>query len=98
MIKLEQSHVKDVDTFVPQQFLDKINKEIARQFESLRLAGVIQVICERHWPMDAGKELIQIQNTQKTKTHIWYENLCGTCGETIYPHSWVVVNKGEDDE
>lgn len=91
MIRLEQIHVKDADTFVPQQFLDKLNREIEKQWNKLREIGVLKVECERHWPIDAGKDLVQLPLSQKTTTHVWYENKCGGCGETIFPSGWEKV-------
>ncbi len=85
MIKLEQIHTKDLDTFVPQQFLDKLNKEIQRQWDELLADGTITVHCKQHWPRDAG--------VRNDKPGTWFDNRCGTCGKTIFPHSWVADEK-----
>ncbi len=44
--------------------------------------------CINHWPSEAGAV-----NSTEISHKIWYKNKCGGCGETIYPHSWVAVEK-----
>ncbi len=40
--------------------------------------------CLQHWPIHAGK---------LDEGGVFYDNKCGTCGETIFPHSWVTVDR-----
>lgn len=84
MIKLEQEHLAKTESMTIQGTLSYFNQEIKRQFDELRERGVLTVKCEQHWPRSAGP--------LNDKPGVFYVNECGTCGKTIFPHSWVVAD------
>ncbi len=87
MIKLEPHHMKNADTFVPQKFLENINKEIERQWIDLLKNEIITVKCMQHWPKDTGKK-VEKHEDGSSGTIYWYDQECGECGEPIFPVSW----------
>jgi hypothetical protein len=48
---------------------------------------VIEVICERHFPVNAGKFHDKEGST-------WYEHICGNCGKKIFPLAWITLDDG----
>lgn len=93
MIKLDHSHIRSLDTFVPQDTLEKLNNEIERQWNELIEKDILKVKCQQHYPKNAGTGHTIDAVTKRPVDHVWYQNKCGDCGETIYPHSWVTVDK-----
>lgn len=91
LIKIEPDHMKDLDTFVPQIFTDKINKEVNRQLNELVEKGILKVmVCDHHWPKNVHRFEMKVDNGGMAMG-LWFETTCGGCNATISPSGWEKV-------